>query len=122
MKYGTSSLGHFLPFLARELKGRPAVTFFCGYRTFHYTYRDLYLLVQKVSVFLLEKGVRQEDIAKQMRIFGDRKNFFAQLHNVTLRQIGENLQRLADIDYAIKTGRTKPQTAMEQLVLELAAG
>ena len=71
---------------------------------------------------LLEKGVRQDDIAKQMRIFGDRKNFFAQLHNVTLRQIGENLQRLADIDYAIKTGRTKPQTAMEQLVLELAAG
>lgn len=61
MKYGTSSLGHFLPFLARELKGRPAVTFFCGYRTFHYTYRDMFLLVQKVSVFLLEKGVRKGD-------------------------------------------------------------
>ena len=71
---------------------------------------------------LLEKGVRQDDIAERLRIFGDRKNFFAQLHKVTLRQIGENLRRLADIDYAIKTGKTKPQTAMEQLVLELAAG
>ena len=71
---------------------------------------------------LLEKGVRQDNIANQLRIFGDRNSFFAQLHKITLRQIGENLRRLADIDYAIKTGKTKPQIAMEQLVLELARG
>ena len=70
---------------------------------------------------LLEKGLRYDDIVRQLRIFGDRNGFFSQLQKVTLKQIGENLRRLADIDYAIKTGRTKPQIAMEQLVLELAA-
>jgi DNA polymerase III delta subunit len=37
-----------------------------------------------------------------------------------LKRIGDILQRLADIDYAIKTGRTKAQVAIEQLVLKLA--
>jgi len=39
-----------------------------------------------------------------------------------LKQIGDGIQQLAGIDYAIKTGRTKPQVAIEQLVLSLAAG
>jgi DNA polymerase III delta subunit len=39
-----------------------------------------------------------------------------------LKRIGDIMQQLADIDYAVKTGRTKAQIAIEQLVLNLAAG
>ena len=71
---------------------------------------------------LLEKGVRQEEITNQLRIWGNKDSFFAQLRKMSLKQIGDGIQQLAGIDYAIKTGRTKPQVAIEQLVLKLAAG
>ena len=71
---------------------------------------------------LLEKGLNTTEIAKRLRIWGDRNGFFAQLHKVTLKQIGSILQKLAEADYAIKTGRTKAEVAMEQLVLGLTAG
>ncbi|MHC4571218.1 MAG: DNA polymerase III subunit delta [Planctomycetota bacterium] len=70
---------------------------------------------------LLEKGVRPGEIVHRLRIFGDRESFFAQLRKMSLKQIGVNLQRLAAADYAIKTGRTRTQVAIEQLVLNLAA-
>ncbi len=70
---------------------------------------------------LLEKGVRQAEITNQLRIWGNKDSFFAQLSKMTLKQIGDGIQQLADIDYAIKTGRTKPQVAIEQLVLTLAS-
>jgi DNA polymerase III delta subunit len=41
---------------------------------------------------------------------------------MSLAQLGENLQQLADMDYAIKTGRAKANVAAEQLVLKLATG
>jgi DNA polymerase III delta subunit len=41
---------------------------------------------------------------------------------MSLKQVGANLQQLAAVDYAIKTGRTKAEVAVEQLVLRLAAG
>ena len=71
---------------------------------------------------LLEKGVRPDEIAKRLQIWGNKDSFFAQLRKMTLEQIGDGIQQLAGIDYAIKTGRTKPQVAIEQLVLKLAAG
>ena len=71
---------------------------------------------------LLEKGVRPAEIANRLRIWGDKDAFFSQLRKVTLKQIGANLQQLAEMDYAIKTGRTNPRVAAEQLVLKLAAG
>jgi DNA polymerase-3 subunit delta len=71
---------------------------------------------------LLEKGVNTTEIAKRLRIWRDRDGFFAQLRKVTLEQIGSILQKLAAIDYAIKTGRTKAEVATEQLVLKLASG
>jgi len=71
---------------------------------------------------LLEKGVRPGEIVHRLRIFGDRESFFAQLRKMSLKQIGVNLQRLAAADYAIKTGRTRAPVAIEQLVLNLAAG
>ncbi|MHC4640913.1 MAG: DNA polymerase III subunit delta [Planctomycetota bacterium] len=70
---------------------------------------------------LLEKGVRQTEIINQLRIWGNKDSFFAQLRKMTLKQIGDGIQQLAGIDYAIKTGRTTPQVAIEQLVLTLAS-
>lgn len=68
---------------------------------------------------LLDEGVRQDAITKKLRIWGNKDSFFAQLGKMTLNQIGDGIQQLAEIDYAIKTGRTKPQVAIERLVLEL---
>jgi len=70
---------------------------------------------------LLDKGVRPDAIAKNLRIWGNKDSFFAQLRKMSLKQIGDSIQQLAGIDYAIKTGRTKPKVAIEQLVLKLTA-
>ena len=69
---------------------------------------------------LLEKGIRRDEIAKKLRIWSNRDALFAQLKKTSLKQIGDNLQQLAATDFAIKTGRTKPNIAIEQLVLKLA--
>ncbi|MHC4060842.1 MAG: DNA polymerase III subunit delta [Planctomycetota bacterium] len=71
---------------------------------------------------MLEEGVRPADIVPRLRIWSNKDSFFLQLRRMPLKKIGDILQQLADIDYAIKTGRTKPQVAIEQLVLSLAAG
>jgi DNA polymerase-3 subunit delta len=70
---------------------------------------------------MLEEGVRPADVASQLRIWGNKDIFFLQLRRMPLKRIGDVLGQLADIDYAIKTGRTKPQVAIEQLVLKLTA-
>jgi DNA polymerase-3 subunit delta len=69
---------------------------------------------------LLEDGVGSAEIAKRLRIWGDRNSFFAQLRKVSLKQIGSILQQLAATDYAVKTGQAKAEVAAEQLVLRLA--
>jgi len=71
---------------------------------------------------LLEKGVRPAEIATRLRIWYNKDSFFAQLRKVSLKQIGSILQRLAKLDYEVKTGRTKAKVAVEQLVLKLATG
>jgi len=71
---------------------------------------------------MLEEGVRPAEIADRLRIWSNKDGFFLQVRRLPLKQLGENLQQLADIDYAIKTGRTKAQVAIEQLVLKLASG
>ncbi|MHC4362232.1 MAG: DNA polymerase III subunit delta, partial [Planctomycetota bacterium] len=65
---------------------------------------------------MLEEGVRPADIVPRLRIWSNKDSFFLQLRRMPLKKIGDILQQLADIDYAIKTGRTKPQVAIEQLV------
>ena len=69
---------------------------------------------------LLEKGVSPREVLQRLHIWGDTDGFFAQLRKLSLRQIGAYLQRLAETDHAIKTGRTTTPVAMEQFVLELA--
>lgn len=71
---------------------------------------------------LLEKGVRPPEVADRLQVRGNKNSFFLQLRKMPLKKIGDILQQLADIDYAIKTGRTKAKVAIEQLVLKLAAG
>jgi DNA polymerase-3 subunit delta len=68
---------------------------------------------------LLDKGVRQQQIENKLRIWGDTNPFFAHLRKMSLRQVGQYLQQLGETDYAIKTGRTQVQVAMEQFVLKL---
>jgi len=68
---------------------------------------------------LLEKGDSPDRVASKLRIWGDRQGFFRQLNRITLAQIGSAIQQLARIDYAVKTGQTRPQVAIEQLVLRL---
>ena len=71
---------------------------------------------------LLEEGVRPAEVASRLGIWSGKDSFFLQVRRTPLRKIGDTLKRLAEIDYAIKTGRTKARIAIEQLVLELAAG
>jgi len=70
---------------------------------------------------LVEKGVRPDEIAKRLRIWGNKDGFFAQLRRMSLHQIGDMLQQLGEIDYAIKTGQTKARVAIERLVLKLTS-
>ena len=69
---------------------------------------------------LLDEGLSAGEIAKKLGIWGNRDGFFAQLRKMTLKQVGDSLEQLAATDFAIKTGRTKAQVAIEQLVLTLA--
>jgi len=70
---------------------------------------------------MLNKGVRTGEIAKRCNIWNQQDKFFAQLRQITLKQIGGHLQQLAETDYAIKSGQTKTPVAMEQFVLNLSA-
>jgi DNA polymerase-3 subunit delta len=69
---------------------------------------------------LLDKGVRTGEIAKRCNIRSQKDKFFSQLKAMSLKQIGDYLQQLAETDYSIKTGRTKAPAAMEQFVLQLS--
>ena len=66
---------------------------------------------------LANRGVNESAISTQLRVWD--KGFFANLKKVSLQQIAENLMQLAQTDFAIKTGQTKPQVAAEQLVYSL---
>ena len=71
---------------------------------------------------LLESGVRPNDIIKRLRIWSNKDSFFSHLRKMPLRQIGSILQQLAAIDFKIKTGQTRTEVAIEQLVLNLPSG
>jgi len=69
---------------------------------------------------LLEQGLRFSAVADKLKIWGNKSVFLGQLKRMSLTQIGSVLEKLAETDYAIKTGRTKAQVATEQLVLKVA--
>jgi len=70
---------------------------------------------------LFEKGAQPSEVAAKLRIWGNKEGFFAQLRRMSLQQIGDTLQQLAQIDYAIKTGQSKAQVEIEKLALKLTA-
>jgi DNA polymerase III subunit delta len=70
---------------------------------------------------LLEKGVALGDIEKKLNIWSNKEQFFAQLRRMSLKQLGFILKRLAEIDFEIKTGRSKVAVAMERFVLDLCS-
>jgi len=70
---------------------------------------------------LLEEGRSAMEVSKRCNIWASKDAFFGQLKRLSLYRIGQCLVRLAEIDHAIKTGRTTPQVAIERLVLSLAS-
>ena len=71
---------------------------------------------------MLAKGATPADVISKLRIWGNKEGFLKQLRKMSLRQIGDNIQRLAITDYQIKMGQVKAQLAIEQLVFKLATG
>jgi len=69
---------------------------------------------------MLEKGARTFEVARKCNIWSQQDQFFAQLRRISLKQIGGHIKQLAETDYAIKSGKTKPHIAMEQFVLKLS--
>ncbi len=70
---------------------------------------------------MLQRGSPSSVVEKKLNIWSNKDAFFNQLRKISLSQIGQYLQQLAQTDYEIKTGRTKAQVAVEQLVLKLTA-
>jgi DNA polymerase-3 subunit delta len=69
---------------------------------------------------LLMEGNSQYDVAGKLRIWNNKESLFAQIKRLSLKQIGDQIQRLAETDYAIKRGQAQPRIAIEQFVLQLA--
>jgi long-chain acyl-CoA synthetase len=61
MRYSTQSIGHFVELLGEEFAGRVAITYFHGYRTYRFTYRDLFEQSRKVGAFLMDRGLSKGD-------------------------------------------------------------
>ena len=71
---------------------------------------------------LFSKGLGAGEVASRLRIWANKDGFFQQVRKMSLEQIGSVLQQLATIDFKIKTGQTKADVAVEQLVLNLPRG
>ena len=70
---------------------------------------------------LLAGGRGIPEVCKELRLWGKTDAFFAQVRRLGLEQLGRMLARLAQIDYEIKTGRTRAPVAIERLVLEMGS-
>ncbi len=69
---------------------------------------------------MLAEGQSVNSIAGKLRMWYNKEAQFRQVRKLSLKQIGDRLQELAGIDYAIKRGQAQPRVAMEQLVLNIA--
>jgi len=70
---------------------------------------------------MMQEGLNEYEIAGKARIFYNKEEQFALLRRLSLKQIGDQIQQLAETDYAIKRGQAQPRIAIEQLVLRMAA-
>lgn len=70
---------------------------------------------------MLAAGDSVNSVADRLRMWYNKDAQFAQVRKLSFRQLGDRLQELAAIDYAIKRGRAQPRVAMERLVLSMAS-
>ena len=70
---------------------------------------------------MLDNSMHPSAITKSLNIWYDKDEFIILLKKLSLTQIADVIQRLADIDYSIKTGAANAKIAIEKLVLDLAA-
>jgi DNA polymerase III delta subunit len=68
----------------------------------------------------MERGVSSGEVAARLKIWYKKEDFFARVRKTSLRKTGLMLEQLAQIDYSIKSGRMKAETAVEQLVLKMS--
>ena len=66
---------------------------------------------------LLSQGKSIPEVTKLLRIWGKTDQFYGQVRGVSLEQISRIIQQLAEIDYQTKTGQTRADVAIEQLIL-----
>jgi len=72
---------------------------------------------------MLDKGVSRAEVAKKVRVFGNKSNdFFRQVGQMPLTKTASVMKELARIDHAMKTGGTSGKVAIERLVIKLCSG
>ncbi|MCJ7729260.1 MAG: DNA polymerase III subunit delta [Sedimentisphaerales bacterium] len=70
---------------------------------------------------MLQEGYSQNDIVGKLRMWYNKESQFTLLKRLSLKQIGDQIQQLAETDYAIKKGLAQPRIAIELLVLRLCS-
>jgi DNA polymerase-3 subunit delta len=83
---------------------------------FAYHFRKLFTAKK-----LLMEGLNEYSAAGKAGIYYNKDVQLSQLRRLTIKQIGDQLKGLAEIDFAIKTGQAQPRIAIEQFVLKMAA-
>lgn len=102
----------------RNMFGHDASTEFTVVGAFSYHFRRLFQ-----AKALMEKGTPAAQAAKQAGVPPFiQKQFFAQIQQLSLVQLGKILLRLGEIDYEIKTGRTTAPSALERLIVQIISG
>lgn len=82
---------------------------------FAYHFRKLFTAKK-----MMQEGLSEYEIAGKARIFYNKQAQFALLKRLSLKQLGDHIQQLAETDYAIKKGLAQPRITIEQLVLRMA--
>ncbi len=100
----------------RKMFAEDRSTEYTAVGAFAYHFRKLWTAKK-----MLAEGQSVNSVAGRLRMWYNKDAQFAQVRRLSMRQIGDRLQELAGIDYAIKRGRAQPRVAMEQLVLNMAS-
>jgi DNA polymerase-3 subunit delta len=69
---------------------------------------------------MIQEGLSEYEIAGKLRFWQIKEAMFAQIKRLTYKQIGDQIQQLAETDFAIKRGQAQPRIAIEQFVLRMA--
>lgn len=70
---------------------------------------------------LMAKGAANQEVYRQVGIFGKREEFLATARRSDARTLAHSIQRIAAADLAIKTSQATPRLQLELLICELAA-